>query len=82
MYAKNFKQKKTENINLYSECSKLANQLGLMVNAGHDLNLENIKYFSQNMPFLNEVSIGHALISESIYLGIENVINLYIDKLS
>ena len=52
------------------------------VNAGHDLNLENIKYFSQNMPFLNEVSIGHALISESIYLGIENVINLYIDKLS
>jgi len=53
-----------------------------MVNAGHDLNLENIKYFSQNMPFLNEVSIGHALISESIYLGIENVINLYIDKLS
>ena len=82
LYAKNFKQKKTETIKLYNECSKLANQLGLMVNAGHDLNLENIKYFSQNMPFLNEVSIGHALISESIYLGIENVINLYIDKLS
>ena len=67
---------------LYTECSMLANDLGLMVNVGHDLNLENIKYFSQNMPFLNEVSIGHALISESIYLGIENVINLYIDKLS
>ena len=82
LYAKNFKQKKTETIKLYNECSKLANKLGLMVNAGHDLNLENIKYFSQNMPFLNEVSIGHALISESIYLGIENVINLYIDKLS
>lgn len=82
LYAKNFKENKAETMKLYAECSKLANDLGLMVNAGHDLNLENIKYFSQNMPFLNEVSIGHALISESIYLGIENVINLYIDKLS
>ena len=82
MYAKNYKEKKAETMKLYTECSKLANDLGLMVNAGHDLNLENIKYFSQNMPFLNEVSIGHALISESIYLGIENVINLYINKLS
>ena len=82
LYAKNFKEKKAETIKLYTECSKLANDLGLMVNAGHDLNLENIKYFYQNMPFLNEVSIGHAIISESIYLGIENVINLYIDKLS
>ena len=79
---KNYKEKKAETMKLYTECSKLANDLGLMVNAGHDLNLENIKYFSQNMPFLNEVSIGHALISESIYLGIENVINLYINKLS
>ena len=52
-----------------------------MVNAGHN-KFKNIKYFSKNMPFLNIFSIGHALISESIYLGIENVINLYIDKLS
>jgi len=56
--------------------------LEMRVNAGHDLNLKNIEYFSTNMPFLDEVSIGHALISESIYLGIDNVINLYIDKLN
>lgn len=66
----------------FIECSKIANSLEMKVNAGHDLNLKNIEYFSTNMPFLDEVSIGHALISESIYLGIDNVINLYIDKLN
>ena len=69
-------------INDFIECSKIANSLEMKVNAGHDLNLKNIEYFSTNMPFLDEVSIGHALISESIYLGIDNVINLYIDKLN
>ena len=67
---------------MYAECSRLANNLGMKVNAGHDLNLKNIEYFSANMPFLDEVSIGHALISESIYLGIDNVINLYLNKLN
>ena len=66
----------------FIECSKIANSLEMKVNAGHDLNLKNIEYFSTNMPFLDEVSIGHALISESIYLGIDNVVNLYIDKLN
>jgi pyridoxine 5-phosphate synthase len=54
----------------------------MQVNAGHDLNLKNIEFFSKNMPFLDEVSIGHALISESLYIGLENVINLYINKLN
>ena len=52
------------------------------VNAGHDLNLKNIEFFSKKMPFLDEVSIGHALISESLYMGLDNVINLYINKLN
>ena len=65
----------------YRECAKHALQLGLGINAGHDLSLENIQFFKDNIPGLLEVSIGHALISESLYLGIENVINMYLDKL-
>jgi len=66
----------------YTEAAILANKLGLGVNAGHDLSLENITFFKQNIPNLLEVSIGHALITESIYLGIENVIQMYLYKLS
>ncbi|GLB51042.1 pyridoxine 5'-phosphate synthase [Neptunitalea chrysea] len=58
-----------------------ANALGLGINAGHDLSLDNIKFFKENIPGLLEVSIGHALIAESLYLGIENVVNLYLNKL-
>lgn len=65
----------------YTKCAELANNLGLGVNAGHDLSLDNIQYFKQNMPGLLEVSIGHALVSESLYLGIENVVNMYKNKL-
>jgi pyridoxine 5-phosphate synthase len=65
----------------YAECAELANNIGLGVNAGHDLSLENIKFFKENIPSLLEVSIGHALIAESLYLGIENVINMYLHKL-
>ena len=65
----------------YAEAAILANELGLGINAGHDLNLENIEFFKNNIPNLAEVSIGHALISESIYLGIENVVNMYLDRL-
>ena len=82
LYANNYDTQKEKTIELYSNCSKLANKLGMQVNAGHDLNLKNIEFFSQNMPFLDEVSIGHALISESLYIGLENVINLYINKLN
>ncbi|MEX6626352.1 pyridoxine 5'-phosphate synthase [Tenacibaculum salmonis] len=65
----------------YTEAAILANKLGLGINAGHDLSLENIKFFKQNIPNLAEVSIGHALISESLYLGLENVVNMYLDRL-
>ncbi len=64
-------------INNYVECSEYANRIGLGVNAGHDLNLKNLSFFVDKMPFLDEVSIGHALISESLFLGLENTINMY-----
>lgn len=65
----------------YAKCAALANKIGLGVNAGHDLSLDNIKFFKQNIEGLLEVSIGHALISESLYLGIENVIQMYLHRL-
>ncbi|PKW29371.1 pyridoxine 5'-phosphate synthase [Flavobacterium lindanitolerans] len=70
-----------EGILPYVEAAKLANELDLGINAGHDLSLDNIQFFRQNIPNLLEVSIGHALISESIYLGLENVVNMYLQKL-
>lgn len=65
----------------YVEAANLSNQLGLGINAGHDLSLENIKFFKEHIPNLLEVSIGHALICESLYLGIENVVAMYLQKL-
>ncbi|HRE78672.1 MAG TPA: pyridoxine 5'-phosphate synthase [Flavobacterium sp.] len=68
-------------INSYVEAAILSNQLEMGVNAGHDLSLDNIQFFKENIPNLLEVSIGHALICESLYLGIENVVNMYLHKL-
>lgn len=65
----------------YTKAAELANSLGLGINAGHDLSLDNIEFFKQSIPGLLEVSIGHALISEAIYLGLENVVCLYNQKL-
>lgn len=65
----------------YVASAVLANELGLGINAGHDLSLDNIKFFKDNIPGLLEVSIGHALISESLYLGLENVVNMYLQRL-
>ena len=65
----------------YVASAKLANELDLGINAGHDLSLDNIEFFNQNIPGLLEVSIGHALISESLYLGLENVVQMYLRKL-
>jgi pyridoxine 5-phosphate synthase len=65
----------------YVAAANLANELGLGINAGHDLSLENILFFKQNIPNLLEVSIGHALICEALYLGLDNVINMYLQKL-
>jgi pyridoxine 5-phosphate synthase len=61
----------------YVEAARKAKELGLGLNAGHDLDLKNLKYFKENIPWLDEVSIGHALISDAIYLGLENAVQLY-----
>lgn len=80
-YARHYKTKKEEVIKPFTAAAKLANQLGLGVNAGHDLSLENLAYFKQHTENLLEVSIGHALISDSIYLGLENTIQMYLKQL-
>ncbi|WP_420321641.1 pyridoxine 5'-phosphate synthase [Flagellimonas sp.] len=72
---------KSEGIKPFVEAAKRANEIGLGINAGHDLNLQNIRFFKENIPGLLEVSIGHALICESIYLGLENVVNMYLHRL-
>lgn len=80
-FAHQFSLGNTNAVKPYTECAVLANTLGLGINAGHDLSLDNIKFFKENIPNLLEVSIGHALVSESLYLGIENVVNMYLNKL-
>ena len=61
----------------YVDAAKKAKELGLGLNAGHDLDLNNLKFFKENIPWLDEVSIGHALICDALYLGLENVVQLY-----
>lgn len=73
---------KEKAIKPYVEAAELAHKLGLGVNAGHDLSLDNIQYFAANIPALEEVSIGHALIAESLYFGFQNVINMYLSRLN
>lgn len=65
----------------FVEAANLANKAGLKINAGHDLNLQNLKFFNERIPFLKEVSIGHALIADALYLGLERTIALYKDQL-
>ncbi|WP_209402074.1 pyridoxine 5'-phosphate synthase [Pseudozobellia sp. WGM2] len=65
----------------FTEAAIAAHALGLGINAGHDLSLDNTKYFKENVPNLLEVSIGHALICESLYLGLDNVVNMYLNRL-
>ncbi len=65
----------------FAEAAKVAHSLGLGINAGHDLSLDNIKHFKDSVPHLLEVSIGHALICESLYFGLDNVIKMYLNKL-
>ncbi|MDO9137649.1 MAG: pyridoxine 5'-phosphate synthase, partial [Lutibacter sp.] len=80
-FAKQYGLGNKNGIKPYFESAVLANEIGLGINAGHDLSLDNIQYFAQNIPNLLEVSIGHALITESLYLGLENVVNMYKNKL-
>lgn len=76
-YAKNYSKDKEKAIAPYVEAAKKATELGLGINAGHDLSLENLEFFAKEIPNLAEVSIGHALISDAIYLGLENTIQMY-----
>ncbi len=81
-YARNFPTDPAHAISGFIEAAELANKLGLGINAGHDLSLENLKYFYDNIPGLLEVSIGHALISDALYFGLENTIQQYRRQLS
>ena len=77
-FAKQFALGNKENaIKDYITAANLAKELGLGINAGHDLDMQNLKYFKQHIPHLDEVSIGHAIICDALYLGFENVIQLY-----
>lgn len=80
-YASEFHQNKEKAIAPYILAAQKANELGLGLNAGHDLDSHNLRYFAQNIPGLLEVSIGHALISDALYLGLENTIQLYLTQL-
>lgn len=80
-YAKNFYANPEMAIAAIKKTAFFAQQIGLGINAGHDLNLENLKYLKENLPQLDEVSIGHALICDAIYLGLENTIRLYLNQL-
>jgi pyridoxine 5-phosphate synthase len=76
-YARNYPTDPAHAIEAFREAAARATEIGLGLNAGHDLNLENLKYFHENIPGLQEVSIGHALISDALYFGLENTIQLY-----
>jgi pyridoxine 5-phosphate synthase len=76
-YAEDFSKDPAKAIEAYIAAANYAKELGLEINAGHDLSLENLRYFKECIPFLAEVSIGHALISDALYLGLENTLQLY-----
>lgn len=80
-YAHQFASNKEAAIKPFIEAANTAHKLGLGINAGHDLSLENLKYFKQHIPGLLEVSIGHALISDSLYFGLENTVQMYLREL-
>jgi pyridoxine 5-phosphate synthase len=80
-YAASYHSAKEKAIAPYVEAAKLAHQLRLGINAGHDLDLQNLRFLKQSLPHLDEVSIGHALICDALYLGLENTIQLYLREL-
>lgn len=81
-YAANYNANKEKAIEPYIKAAEMAHSLGLKINAGHDLNLENLKFFKSQITHLDEVSIGHALISDALYYGIENTIQMYLKQLN
>ena len=80
-YATNFPIDKEKAVAPFVAAANKAHELGLGVNAGHDLDLHNLKYLKENIPFMDEVSIGHALIADALYLGLETTIQKYLDCL-
>lgn len=80
-YAHDFAADREKAVAPYREASRIAGQIGLGVNAGHDLNLDNLRFFKQQCPELLEVSIGHALISDALYFGLSNTIKMYLHQL-
>ncbi|SEP35793.1 pyridoxine 5'-phosphate synthase [Mucilaginibacter sp. OK283] len=80
-YATHYHQGKELAIAPYIEAARVAHEAGLGINAGHDLDLHNLKYFAENIPALDEVSIGHALICDALYYGLENTIQMYLRQL-
>jgi pyridoxine 5-phosphate synthase len=80
-YAAGYALNREEAIAPFIKAARIAREAGLGLNAGHDLNLENLRYFADNIPGLLEVSIGHALISDSLYYGLENTIQMYLAQL-
>lgn len=81
-YAKNYLTNKELAIKPYLDTAIMAKEFGLGVNAGHDLSLDNLKYFADEIPNLLEVSIGHALVSEALYMGLENTVQAYLKRLA
>ena len=80
-YARIFPENKESAVAPFVQAAEIAVQVGLQLNAGHDLNLDNLKFFHDNIPNLAEVSIGHALISDALYFGLQKTIHLYLEKL-
>ncbi|MBI5914505.1 MAG: pyridoxine 5'-phosphate synthase [Bacteroidetes bacterium] len=80
-FAHGFYEGKEKAVEPHRRCALLANQLGIGINAGHDLNLDNLRFYQQNVPGLLEVSIGHALISDALYYGLGNTIQMYLRQL-
>ncbi len=81
-YAAGYSENREYAIRPYMQAALKAREIGIGLNAGHDLNLENLRYFHQQIPWLDEVSIGHALISDALYFGIERTIGEYLQKLN
>ena len=80
-YANLYSQDKQKAIKEFKSAALFANELGMGVNAGHDLNLLNLSWLIMNIPFLNEVSIGHALISDALFYGLENTVQMYLNEI-
>jgi pyridoxine 5-phosphate synthase len=80
-YAEQYFKNRQQAVAPFVKAAQVARQLGLGINAGHDLNLDNLRFLKQQIPFLDEVSIGHALICDALYLGLENTIQMYLREL-